>query len=168
MIASVLGVSAARAAAIAAEYPLAAYPAPVVALSILVSDANFACPALQVDRWTPRRVPTFALRVRRRQRAAAVRGPTLPPIATHSSEIQYLFDQPNAPFPAHADHRPGGARREHASGVGNFAAERQSVVARSALAVDRRRCARDVTGAIAAELESGYSADHHCAFWAAG
>jgi para-nitrobenzyl esterase len=57
VIASVLGVSAARASAIAAEYPTAAYAAfgadlaPVLALSTLVSDANFACPALQVDNW---------------------------------------------------------------------------------------------------------------------
>jgi hypothetical protein len=42
VIASVLGVSTARASAIAAEYPLAAYPAPVLALSTLVSDAR-AC-----------------------------------------------------------------------------------------------------------------------------
>jgi para-nitrobenzyl esterase len=60
VIASVLGVSDTRAAAIAAEYPLDAYPAAIVALSTLVSDANFACPAMQVDRWTARRVPTFA------------------------------------------------------------------------------------------------------------
>jgi para-nitrobenzyl esterase len=47
VIASVLSVPAARAAAIAAEYPLSAYPSPPVAFSTLVSDANFACPALQ-------------------------------------------------------------------------------------------------------------------------
>ena len=34
---------------------------PVVAFSLLVSDASFACPALQVDRWTAARgVPTYA------------------------------------------------------------------------------------------------------------
>ena len=60
-IAQALGVSDARAAAIAAEYPLSAYPSPVVAFSLLVSDASFACPALQVDRWTAARgVPTYA------------------------------------------------------------------------------------------------------------
>src|SRR5215469_10193613 len=47
-IAQALGVSATRAAAIAAEYPPGA--APAVAFSFLVSDASFACPALQVDR----------------------------------------------------------------------------------------------------------------------
>jgi para-nitrobenzyl esterase len=39
-IASVLGVADGRAAAIAAEYPLAAYPSPAVAFSALVGDAN--------------------------------------------------------------------------------------------------------------------------------
>ena len=50
VIGSVLDVPAARAAAIAAEYPLSAYPSPPVAFSALVSDANFACPALQIDK----------------------------------------------------------------------------------------------------------------------
>ena len=60
-IAQALGVTDTRAAAIAAEYPLSAYPSPVVAFSLLVSDASFACPALQVDRWTAARgVPTYA------------------------------------------------------------------------------------------------------------
>ena len=31
-----------------------------VPLQTLAADANFACTALQVDRWTSRRVPTFA------------------------------------------------------------------------------------------------------------
>src|SRR5580692_9534191 len=60
-IAQALGVPAARAAAIANEYPLSAYPNSVVAFSLLVSDASFACPALQVDRWTAARgLPTYA------------------------------------------------------------------------------------------------------------
>ena len=100
VIASVLSVPATRASAIAAEYPLSAYPAPIVALSTLVSDANFACPALQVDRWTARRVPTFAYQFDDDTAPQIFAGPKLPPIATHSSEIQYLFDQPNAPLPA--------------------------------------------------------------------
>src|SRR5262249_5355685 len=100
VIASVLGVSAARASAIAAEYPVGAYPAPILALSTLVSDANFACPALQVDGRTSRRVPTFAYQCDDDAAPHLFAGPSLPPIATLSSEIQYLFDQPNAPFAA--------------------------------------------------------------------
>jgi para-nitrobenzyl esterase len=101
VIASVLDVSAARAAAIAAEYPFSAYPPPgFFALSTIVSDANFACPALQVDRWTSTRVPTFAYEFDDGTAPPLFAGPGFPPIATHSSEIQYLFDQPNAPHPA--------------------------------------------------------------------
>src|SRR5262249_26354734 len=46
---SSLGVSPARAAEIAAEYPAASYPDPAFALSAAVGDANFACTAQQVD-----------------------------------------------------------------------------------------------------------------------
>lgn len=45
----VLSVTDARAAAIAAEYPLNAYASPDLAFSALVGDANFACTALQMD-----------------------------------------------------------------------------------------------------------------------
>ncbi len=96
-IAAVLGVSSDRAAAIVAQYPLNAYPSPDVALSILVSDANFACPALQVDRWTSKRMPTFAYQFN--DDNAPERFAPLPPAATHSSELQYILDQPNTPLP---------------------------------------------------------------------
>ena len=60
VIAFVSGVTDKRAAAIAAEYPVFTYPSPIDAFSELVRDANFACPALQMDAWTSRRMPTFA------------------------------------------------------------------------------------------------------------
>jgi para-nitrobenzyl esterase len=97
-IAAVLGVSSDRAAAIAARYPIGAYPNGDVAMSVLVSDANFACPAEQVDRWTSAQVPTFAYEFDDSDAPERFAG-RLPPAATHSSEIQYIFDQPNAPFP---------------------------------------------------------------------
>ena len=61
-IAQALGVSPARAAAIAAVYPLSANPTrPDEVFGLAVSDASFACPALQVDRQTAARgVPTYA------------------------------------------------------------------------------------------------------------
>ena len=88
-IGAVLGVSTGRAAAIAAEYPLDAYPLPDAALGTLVSDANFACRALQVDRWTSLRVPTFAYQFN--DVNAPERFAPLPPAATHSSELQYIL-----------------------------------------------------------------------------
>jgi para-nitrobenzyl esterase len=99
-IAAVLGVPAARAAAIAAEYPPAAYPSPAVAFSTLVGDANFACPALQIDTQTSQRVPTFAYEFNDDNAPPVFSGPIIPPpVATHASELQYLFDLPNAPLP---------------------------------------------------------------------
>ena len=169
-IASVLGVPAARAAAIAAEYPLAAYPSPTVAFSALAGDANFACPALQMDRWTSGRVPTFAYEFN--DDAAPLRfTPPLagPPVATHGSELQYLFDLPNAPVPGTLKRRPAGARGQHARGLGEL---------RGHAATQRLRpcpgphSARDRTSVLSLvppqpQLETDFAASHHCAFWAA-
>ena len=93
-IQSTLNVSEARAVAIVAEYPTSSYPGPAFAFSALLGDANFACTALQLDRWTSARAPTYAYEFN--DDAAPPR--YLPfPAATHSSEISYLMDLPNAP-----------------------------------------------------------------------
>ena len=134
-----LGVSPARAAAIANEYPLSAYPSPVVAFSLLVADASFACPALQVDRWTTARgVPTYAYQFNDDNAPLNIVGSGLG-LATHGTELPYLFDQPNTPFPCRAQPRPAGARRQHADGLGQLRRQRQPVVARTALAADWQR-----------------------------
>ena len=67
-----------------------------------------------------RRSPTSSTTTPRRSSSL---GPSFPPIATHSSEIQYLFDQPNAPFAATLNADSGGARRQHAAAWANFAAD---------------------------------------------
>ena len=142
-IAAVLGVPDARAAAIAAEYPPGA--SADLTFSTLVADANFACPALQLDRWTAGRVPTYAYQFNDDHAPVNVAPPgALPPIATHGTELPYLFDQPNAPFPRHPHHQPADARRQHAGGLGELRRERQPLIARAALAVVRRRGAGDV------------------------
>ena len=70
--------------------------------SILVSDASFAYPALQVDRWTAGREPTYAYQFNDDHAPLNIAspGPSPLPLATHGTELPYLFDQPNAPFPA--------------------------------------------------------------------
>ena len=60
MIASTLGVSAAIAGAIAAQYPLSRYPSPPVALGAVGTDAIFACHALTAEESLARYVPTYA------------------------------------------------------------------------------------------------------------
>jgi para-nitrobenzyl esterase len=165
-IAAVLGVSADRAAAIAAEYPPGA--SPDTALSTLVSDANFACPALQVDQWTAQRVPTFAYEFNDDNAPQPYTPPTFITVATHESEIPYLFDLPNAPF------------------HGMFSPDQQTLAAsmRAAWATFAAT-GNPATTAVPwpafgdsaqmlslvppqPQLETDFAARHHCALWAAG
>ncbi|HTU08494.1 MAG TPA: carboxylesterase family protein, partial [Trebonia sp.] len=100
MIASTLGVPAAVAAVIAAEYPLTAYPSPSVALGAVGTDAIFACPALSIDQSVSRFVPTFAYEFNDENAPENF----LPPVsfpygAAHATEIQYLMGLPTAAFP---------------------------------------------------------------------
>ena len=94
-IKSTFGVSDERAAAIAQEYPTSAYPDAPVAFSVLVSDANFACTTFQTNTWTSARVPTFAYELD--DPAPPPRYADIP-VATHTSELAYLLELPNAPL----------------------------------------------------------------------
>jgi para-nitrobenzyl esterase len=169
-IAQALGVSAARAAAIANEYPLSAYPNPVVAFSLLVSDASFACPALQVDRWTAARGgPTYAYQFNDDNAPLNI----LPPdkqhlgLSTHGTELPYLFDQPNAPFPAtlSPDQQKLAAsmRTDWASfaGTGN-----PSSRALPWPSFNGTRVLSLVP--LHSQVTTDFAAAHHCSFWAAG
>jgi para-nitrobenzyl esterase len=166
VIGVVLGVSAGRAEAIAREYPVDQSPSPVQAFSTLVSDANFACPALEQNRWTARRVPTFAYEFD--DDAAPERFvPQIatPTVATHQSELQYLFDLPFAPLAgalsseqlrlaatmrgAWAGFAATGAPPRHAWPAFGLRGERVlSLVAPQPAVVD------------------DFAARHHCGFWA--
>ena len=168
-IASVLGVSAARAAAIAAEYPLGAYPAPAVAFSALTGDANFACPALQMDRWTSGHVPTFAYEFN--DDAAPLRfTPPLagPPVATHGSELQYLFDLPNAPVPGTLNAGQQALAASMRTAWANFATSGNPATAAVPWpAFDGNRPSVQSLVPPRPQPETDFSARHHCSFWAA-
>ena len=169
-ITQALGVTDTRAAAIVAEYPLSAYPSPDVALSLLVSDASFACPALQTDRQiAAARVPVYAYQFNDDQAPLNIApAGALPPLATHGTEIPYLLDQPNAPFPA------------------TLSAEQQALAASmrtawASFAASGSPSSRALSwpafsaGAKVLSLETpqprvttDFAAAHHCSFWAAG
>ena len=168
VIASVLGVSDSRASAIAAEYPLAPIRQRSVALSTLVSDANFACPALQVDRWTAPRVPTFAYQFNDDTAPQIFAGPKFPPIATHSSEIQYLFDQPNAPYatPLNATQETLAASMRRA--WANFAANGDPTAAAVPWPSFNSSSAVLSLALPQPQVESNFASLHHCAFWGVG
>ena len=71
---------------------------PTVAFSVLVGDANFACTALQLNQWTSQRVPTYAYEFNDDGAPLPFPLPLDPPVATHVSELAYLFDLPDAPL----------------------------------------------------------------------
>jgi para-nitrobenzyl esterase len=90
-----------------------------------------------------------------------------PPIATHSSELQYLFDQPNTPVPATlvgdqallaAQMRAAWARFA-ASGNPSTAAVpwRSFNSGGSTLTLESPR----------PRLEASFGSTHHCSFWSA-
>ena len=162
-IAQALGVTDARAAAIAAEYPLSAYPNSVVAFSLLVSDASFACPALQVDRQTAARgVPVYAYQFN--DDNAPVLGKSLG-LATHGAELAYLFDLPATPVVLTADQQALAAsmRTDWArfAGTGN-----PSSRALPWPSFNGTRVLSLVP--LHSQVTTDFATAHHCAFWAAG
>jgi para-nitrobenzyl esterase len=164
-IAQALGVSPARAAAIANEYPLSAYPNLVAAFSLLVSDASFACPALQVDHWTAARgVPTYAYQFNDDGAPVNILGKSLG-LATHGAELPYLFDQPNTPVVLDPDQQALAAsmRTDWASfaGTGN-----PSSRALPWPSFDGTRVLSLVP--LQSQVTTDFAAAHHCSFWAGG
>ena len=166
-IAQALGVSAARATAIAAEYPLSAYPSPLVAFSLLVSDASFACPALQVDRWTAARgVPTYAYQFNDDNAPVNIVGASLG-LSTHGTELPYLFDQPNAPFPATLNSDQQALAASMRTDWASFAATgNPSSRALPWPSFNGTRVLSLVPSQ--SQVTTDFAAAHHCSFWAAG
>ena len=165
MIASTLGVSAAIAGKIAAQYPLSRYPSPPVALGAVGTDAIFACHALTADESLARYVPTYAYEFNDENAPELF----LPPVgfpygAAHASELPYLFSQTTISRP-----------------IGLSAAQQQLA---AAMKQDWTNMAK--TGTPAAgwpkftgasqqmlslvpptpQVETDFAAQHHCAFWA--
>src|SRR5215471_5216234 len=161
-IAQALGVSPARATAIANVYPLSANPTrPDEVFGQAISDASFACPALQVDQWTAARgVPTYAYQFNDDNAPVFNHGQ-----ATHGAEIPYLFDRPGTPVTLSADQQALAAsmRTDWASfaGTGNPSS--------SALPWPSFAGTRVLSLVpLASQVTTDFATRHHCAFWAAG
>jgi len=168
-IALALGVTGTRAAAIAAEYPLSAYPSPDVALSLLVSDASFACPALQVDRWTAARVPTYAYQFNDDHAPVNIApAEALPALSTHGTELPYLFTQPNAPYPAVLTASQQALAASMRADWASFAASGNPST--GTLPWPSFGGTPNVLSLVPASstVETDFAAAHHCSFWAAG
>jgi para-nitrobenzyl esterase len=158
-----LGVTDAQATAIAAEYPVAAYPSAKIAFSALVGDANFACPAIQVNAWTSRRTPTFAYEFN--DDATPFRyAPIDPPVATHLSELPYLFDLPDAPFQVPLSLDQEALAVSMRSAWVNFAASGDPSAAVPWPSFDGARMMSLVPPQ--PEVVNDFASRHHCSFWA--
>jgi para-nitrobenzyl esterase len=163
-IAFVLGVTEAQAARIAVEYPPNSYGSPKLTFSALVGDANFACPALQIDAWLSRRTPTFAYEFND-DLAPWRYAPIDPPVATHLSELSYVFDLPDAPIqvPLNIDQEALAARMRTA--WANFAANGDpSSAALPWPSFDRAHVMSLVPPQ--PEIKMDFTSRHHCSFWA--
>jgi len=170
-IASGLSVSVAAAAVVATQYPLSAYPTPAIALSAVGTDAIFACPALKLDKLASKFVATFAYEFNDDNAPQRI----LPPVsfpygAAHATEIQYLFDLPNAPIAGTltAQQQKLAASMRHY--WAHFAKRSRPSSAGQPLWPRFTSHSQRMLSLIPPQpqVETDFAAAHHCAFWAGG
>jgi para-nitrobenzyl esterase len=113
-------------------------------------------------------VPTFAYEFDDDTAPQLFAGPKLPPIATHSSEIQYLFDQPNAPFAATLNPTQDALAASMRAAWANFAASGDP--ASAAVPWPSFNIGSEVLSLATpqTQVDASFAAAHHCSFWAAG
>jgi para-nitrobenzyl esterase len=166
MITATLSVPPAAAAAIAAEYPLSGYSSPSVALGAVGTDAIFACPALTAEESLSRYVPVSAYEFNDEKAPERYLAPVgFPYGAAHESEVQYLFDLSNTPYP--------GALSAAQQKLATDMKEHWTTFARTGTPGGQwprfTRSGQRMMSLTPAgpEVETDYAAEHRCAFWAA-
>jgi para-nitrobenzyl esterase len=165
-IASTIGVSAATVAVIAARYPLSDYSSPPVALGAVGTDAIFACPALTVDQSLSKYVPVYAYEFNDQNAPERY----LPPVgfpygAAHESEVQYLFSLRNAPFSGVLTP----PQQDLATAMKTYWANLARTGSEPSLTWPRfDPASQQILSLIAPRprVETSFSAQHQCAFWA--
>jgi len=165
MIASTLGVPAAIASKIAAQYPLSRYPSPPVALGAVGTDAIFACHALVAEESLARYVPTYAYEFNDENAPELL----LPPVgfpygAAHASELQYLFSQTAVPHPASltpAQLQLAAAMQQDWTGLA-----RTGIPAAGWPRFSQTSQPMLSLVPPSPQVETDFAAQHHCAFWA--
>ncbi|HEX3285954.1 MAG TPA: carboxylesterase family protein [Mycobacterium sp.] len=168
MISSTLGVPAATAAIIAAQYPLSAYPSPSVALGAVGTDATFACPALTLDDSVSKYVPTYAYEFNDENAPELF----LPPVgfpygAAHASEIQYVFDLNVSAFPTPLS----GPQQQLATGMKAYWTNVAKRGVPSGLGeplwlrFDPTHQRMQSLVPPRPQLETDFAAEHNCGFW---
>ncbi len=171
-VAAELGVPAQVVPLILAEYPLANYASPGLALGAIGTDAAFSCNTLEVQKLLSQYVPTWGYEFNDPNAPQRL----LPPVsfpygADHTAELQYLFDLPvTIPAP------PLTAAQEHLSSamVSYWTGFARSANPNS-FATPLWQAQTPSTDRIEtlsaptpqAYTTTAFAVDHKCAFWAA-
>ena len=171
MIASTASVSAAEAAVVAAHYPLRRFASPAEALGAVGTDAIFACPALTMDRDLSRFTPTFAYEFNDEHAPERF----LPPVsgfsygAAHASELQYLFHLNESEFPGtltpQQQRLSAAMQRYWTDFARSGSPSAPGVPPWPQFSSGGQRMISLVPPA--PQVETGFAAEHQCAFWAA-
>ncbi len=169
MIASILHVSAPTAGTIDTQYPLSSYSSPAIAMSALWTDESFSCPALSVDQSLSKYVPTYSYEFADENAPERYEPPVgFPYGASHDSEVQYLFDQSNTPFPgvlsASQQQLAASMRQDWSS----FAKHGSPSSTSGAIWERFTQSGHQTLELVppAATTETDFAAVHHCSFWA--
>jgi para-nitrobenzyl esterase len=172
-ISILLGVPFTDVPAIMAQYPLANYPSPSIALAALATDAVFSCNARSAAKSLSRHVPTYVYEFS----DATAPQRHLPPAsfpygAAHESELQYLFDIVTSlpPIPLNADQEK--LSRAMVTYWSNFAYTGNPNFGPQGIAAPLwvRHNHTDYVHSLQSPMPQPYSgdafaADHKCEFW---
>ena len=167
-ISTTLGVPAAAAPLFEAQYPLASFASPSLALSALGTDAVFACSARFVAQSASKFVPTFVYEFQDPNPPETFLPPvSFPYAAAHASELQFLFDARQA-IPA----RPLDAGElELADAMTSYWATFARTGQPTALTTPPWTAFDTSTDNVQALVppspaaETTFAVDHNCAFW---
>jgi para-nitrobenzyl esterase len=140
-----------------------------VAFSALVGDANFACPALRIDQWTSQQVPVFAYEFNDDSAPLRFTPPLVgPPVATHGSELQYLFDLPNAPVAGTLNADQEALAASMRAAWASFAASGNPGSAAVPWPAFSDGAQMLSLVPPRPQAEADFAGGHHCSFWAVG
>jgi para-nitrobenzyl esterase len=168
-IASTLFVPHSLAGIIATEYPLSSYSSPPLAMSAVGTDAIFSCPALLLDQGMSKYTPVYAYEFNDENAPSTYPNPGFPYGATHASELQYLFG-----LPAASHGTLSASQRQLATAMQReWTSFAKSGVpsARGAAHWPRFTSTGEAMLSLippSPRLESNFSAEHRCSFWALG
>jgi para-nitrobenzyl esterase len=159
-------VGASAAPQVLQEYPLSNFSSPDVALSAIFGDAGFSCPARAADQLLAASVPTFAYEFQDTNAPMLF----LPPVsfpygATHTDEIQYLFQIDALPSLLNANQQQ--LAQQMISYWVQFARNGSPNSGQTAFWADYNGFTDNFQSLVppTPTSETGFSQEHHCGFW---